>query len=174
MSPPKSEWSGGPGSAKCFETVTALCDRLGISWAVAGALAAMRYRAEERPTRDIDLLIADDAGLVEALVDAGFDVHAYSDEGLVHLIRATRTGCVVDLMLPVTDYQHLALQRSVDHVLTAEDVVVHKLIAGRPRDRSDIESILASGIALDSGYIEHWADEWDVADRWAEMRQRTT
>jgi hypothetical protein len=56
-------------------------------------------------------------------------------------------------------------------VLTADDVIVHKLIAGRPRDLSDIESILASGIALDEIYIEHWAEIWDVSDLWTAVGQ---
>jgi hypothetical protein len=155
----------------CFEIVTAVCDYLGIQWAVAGALAAMRYRVDERPTNDVDLLVSDDAGLIEALVAEGFDVRPYDDAGAVYLIRATKTACAVDLMIPVTEYQELALQRSQDHVLTAEDVIVHKLIAGRPRDLSDIESILASGIELDETYIEHWAEVWDVSDRWTAIRR---
>lgn len=43
----------------------------------------------------------------------------------------------------------MALERAVDHVLTAEDVIIHKLIAWRPRDRDDIAAI------LDAGYHEH-------------------
>ena len=171
MSPPKSASSGGPESADCFELVTAVCDQLRIRWALAGALAAMRYRVDERTTNDIDLLVADETGLVEALVAEGFDVRPYDDDGAVYLIRATKTACAVDLMIPVTEYQELALQRSQDHVLTAEDVIVHKLIAGRPRDLSDIESILASGIELDEIYIEHWAEIWDVSDLWTAIGQ---
>ncbi len=51
-------------------------------------------------------------------------------------------------------------------MLTPEDVIVHKLIAWRPRDRDDIASILDAGLALDVTYIEHWASEWEVLDRW--------
>jgi hypothetical protein len=58
MSPLKSASSGGPESADCFEIVTNLCDHLRIEWALAGALAVMRYRVDERPTNDIDLLVA--------------------------------------------------------------------------------------------------------------------
>ena len=49
----------------------------------------------------------------------------------------------------MVEYQRVALRRSVDHVLTAEDVIVHKLIAWRLRDRDDIRSILeAAGAEL--------------------------
>jgi hypothetical protein len=166
MSPPKSASSGELESGDCFAIVTALLDNLGTQWAVAGALAAMRYRVDERPTNDIDLIVADAAGLVEALVGDGFDVRSYDDDGAIYLIRATTTTCVVDLLIPVTEYQGLALRRSQDNVLTAEDVIVHKLIAGRPRDIGDIRSILASGMRLDETYVEHWAEVWDVTETW--------
>src|ERR1700676_1483613 len=117
MSPLKSASSGGPESVDCFEIVTSLCDHLRIEWALAGALAAMRSRAYERPTNDIDLLVANNTGLVEGLVTEGFDVRPFDDDGAVYLIRATRAACAVDLMIPVTEYQELALKRSRDHVL---------------------------------------------------------
>jgi len=67
----------------------------------------------------------------------------------------------------VADYQRLAIQRGFGaHVLTPEDVIVHKLIAWRPRDRDDIEVILSAGLTLDHAFIEQWSQEWDVLDRW--------
>lgn len=70
---------------------------------------------------------------------------------------------------------HLILVRGkggpgLDHVITVEDVIVHKLIAWRPRDRSDIASILEAGHPLDLAYIERWAAEWDVLGRWEQAR----
>jgi hypothetical protein len=172
MSPPKSSSSAEHEHAGCLETIRGICNRLDIPWAVAGALAAMRYRATERPTADVDLLIQDSEGLVGALIDEGFDVQTFADEGLVHLIRARRSDCTVDIMLPVTEYQEIALGRATKNVLTVEDVIIHKLIAGRPRDNADIASILTSGVRLNRKYVEHWANEWDVADRWTAFLER--
>ena len=70
----------------------------------------------------------------------------------------------------MVDYQRVALERAVDHVITVEDVIVHKLIAWRPRDRNDIASILEGEPTLDEAYIEQWASTWDVMDRWREAR----
>ena len=75
-------------------------------------------------------------------------------------------------------YQHQALQHAVEEtidnepikVLTVEDVIVHKLIAGRYQDLADIEAILATNFDLDQEYIENWADFWDVFDRWEEVQ----
>ena len=40
-------------------------------------------------------------------------------------------GDRIDLMLPAIAYQRVALDRAIDHVITAEDVIIHKLIAWR-------------------------------------------
>lgn len=80
-----------------------------------------------------------------------------------------------------TDYQQEAIRRARREplgsgasaaVLTAEDVVVHELIAGRSQDRADVEAILATGIALDEGYIERWAEYWEVVEEWRALRLR--
>lgn len=77
----------------------------------------------------------------------------------------------MDLIVATVEYQHLALDRAVEGALSVEDVIIHKLIAWRPRDRDDIASILRAGHHLDETYITHWADEWEVAHRWDEARK---
>jgi hypothetical protein len=54
-------------------------------------------------------------------------------------------------------------------VLTAEDVIIHKLIAGRSQDIADIEAILASGAAIDDAYVQKWVTFWDLADAWSAL-----
>lgn len=78
----------------------------------------------------------------------------------------------VDLLLASTDYHEEAMRRTVDSVLTVEDVIVQKLLAGRPRDRDDIDSIMSMGHDLETDYIERWAAMWEVEDCWAEVRTR--
>ncbi len=63
-----------------------------------------------------------------------------------HLLLCRRGDVEVDVLLPVVEYQLEALRRSGDaHLLTVEDVIVHKLIAWRPQDQDDIASILRTG-----------------------------
>lgn len=50
--------------------------------------------------------------------------------------------------------------------VSVEDLIVYKLMAWRPQDRDDIAEVLAVGHELDTGYIEYWAGEWEVLDRW--------
>jgi hypothetical protein len=131
-------------------------------------VAAGFYRSEQRATADVDYLVAWDDRLVPGLIDAGFDVRVLPETGEPDLIRVRRADGLADLIVARTAYQDLALVRAADHVLTVEDVLIHKLIAWRPRDRDDIRSILSTGIAYDSEYVNHWGAEWGVEDRWRE------
>jgi hypothetical protein len=143
---------------------------LAVEWTLVGALAANDYRATPRFTTDLDTMAAWDDRLVDRLRAAGYDVDVVADPGEPpHLIRCHRGPEAVDILIPVIDYQRIALDRAVGHVLTAEDVIIHKLIAWRDRDRDDIRSILESGLPLDASYLGHWIDEWDVRDRWSEF-----
>ena len=113
-----------------------------------------------------------DERLVPLLVDSGFDVRLLEDDGEPHLIRARRSDGLADLIVATTAYQQLALDRAQDHVLTVEDVFIHKLIAWRPRDQDDIQSILSTGVSYDIDYVNYWASEWGVEDRWREALAR--
>ncbi|CAB4543214.1 MAG: hypothetical protein F2534_02255 [Actinobacteria bacterium] len=144
----------------------------GISTVVIGAHAANRYRLEVRSTIDLDLLATTLDGAAEALRAAGCDVRSVSDDGLEYLVCARLGSARVDVLLAETDYQRLAIDRAVDGVLTVEDVIVHKLIAGRPRDLDDIASILAAGVSIDETYVVEHSTSWGVDDRWRLLRDR--
>lgn len=143
---------------------------------VAGAVAAFRYRAEPRFTTDLDLLVTWDDGLPAAALAAGYAVDVKADEGEApHLILLRRGSERIDLLVASTAYQELAVERGRrEHVLTVEDVIVHKLIAWRARDRDDIASILSAGHALDGTYIRQWATAWAVGDRWEQVQRWPT
>ncbi|GAC1598315.1 MAG: hypothetical protein NVS3B21_23710 [Acidimicrobiales bacterium] len=142
-------------------------DAAGTRWALIGALAALRYRDSPRLTTDIDLLADPTEGLTAALEAAGFEAREIGDVGEPPHMIVVRGGPVrADILLACVEYQRVALRRAKDHVLTVEDVIVHKLIAWRPRDQDDVLSILRAGHPFDESYIERWADEWEVTDRW--------
>jgi hypothetical protein len=144
----------------------------GISTVVIGAHAANRYRLEVRSTIDLDLLATTLDGAAEALRAAGCEVRSVADDGVEYLICARIGSARVDVLLAETEYQRLAHDRAIDGVLTVEDVIVHKLIAGRPRDLDDIESILAAGVEFDESYVVEHSTEWGVDDRWRALRDR--
>jgi hypothetical protein len=165
---PSSSSSRGPENEGCSLAVSSLLEDLHTQWTLIGAVAAGFYRSTQRATTDVDYLVVWDERLVPGLVDAGFDVRMLEDGGEPLLIRAWRTDGQVDLIVVTTEYQELALDRARDHVLSVEDVFIHKLIAWRPRDQDDVRSILSTGIAYDVEYVNHWVAEWGVEDRWRE------
>jgi hypothetical protein len=159
-----------PGPSEWFGPVATLLSGVTNRWALAGALAALNYRRVPRGTTDVDVLIEWSEALVPALERAGYEVRQIVDPsvGHPHLLICRRGEERVDLIIPTVPYQENAIDRAEDHTLSVEDVIVHKLIAWRPRDQEDVASILAAGHELDTEYIEHWAAEWEVSDRWRE------
>jgi predicted nucleotidyltransferase len=162
--------------------LAAILRRLGIRWVLIGALAANRYRATTRLTQDVDLLLADSGpGLEElenAVRQAGWSVRRADPEGLLLRLRHPELG-IADLVVAGTDYQQEAMQRAREEafderttarVLTPEDVIIHKLIAGRTQDLADIEAILEAGVDLDEAYLEHWLRFWQIEAAWERLR----
>jgi hypothetical protein len=58
-----------------------------------------------------------------------------------------------------------------------EDLIIHKILAGRPRDLEDVRSILLKNQAVDLDYVHHWLREFDRSlgekslERFEELRQ---
>jgi len=164
-----------------LSVLAALLGEQRIRWVLIGALAANRYRSSPRLTQDVDLLLADAGaglGALEAAARAaGWQVRRADPEGELLRLRHPEHG-IADLLIAGTGYQQEAIGRAREEllggdsipVLTAEDVIVHKLIAGRSQDRADIEAILATGLRLDESYIEHWARFWEVSELWDTLR----
>ena len=144
----------------------------GISTVLIGAHAANRYRLESRHTVDVDFLASSLAGAAEVLRSAGCTVREVSEDGEPYLLSARVDSTVIDVLLAETEYQRSAMRRAVDGVLTVEDVIIHKLIAGRPRDIDDIRSILSTGQEIDENFILEHARQWKVVGSWMEVRTR--
>ena len=136
-------------------------------------------------TNDTDLLLADTGPgldeLEQAMTNAGWSVFRADPGGELLRLRHPEYG-LADLLISGTDYQKQAIQRAITetldngsvNILTAEDVIVHKLIAGRFQDLADIEAIVASMANLDHKYIEEWVMFWELGDLWKQVKSKTT
>lgn len=161
-----------PALSAWLAPIAAVLDGAGTRWALMGAAAALRYRRDSRLTTDIDVLVEAGRDLGAAFRAAGFQVREVADPGETpHLLLVRGNGVRADLLVATVEYQRTALDRAVGGVLTVEDVIIHKLIAWRPRDQDDVVSILRAGHTLDEAYVERWAREWEVLDRWEEARR---
>lgn len=162
-----SERSVSDSSARAAEILRSLGGR----WALIGALAAMQYRETERLTTDADFLVDRVTGLAQAFEARGYEVRPMSEPGgLPYLLRMRAADEKVDVIIAGTPFEDSALSRAAGNVITAEDVIVFKLLAWRTKDIDDIDSIMAARHALDEAYIEHWAREWETIERWERVK----
>ncbi|WP_454061783.1 nucleotidyl transferase AbiEii/AbiGii toxin family protein [Candidatus Nitrospira salsa] len=128
-----------------------------IPYMVIGGQAVLLY-GEPRLTRDIDVTLGvgvDHLSAIEGLVKKiGFQSlapdTAFIHETMVFPCQDQETGIRIDLIFSQSAYEQAALQR-VNAIsfhktdvffASAEDVVIHKVIAGRPRDIEDVRAIL--------------------------------
>ena len=88
----------------------------------------------------------------------------------------------VDLLLGNSEYHRQALSRRIPTklpgldieiaVLACEDLVLHKLLAGRMIDRADAVALLhANRDAIDLDYLNHWADSLNLRSELDEVWQ---
>ena len=144
---------------------------------VIGGQAVLLY-GEPRLTKDIDITLGGGveklakitavAGRLSlrSLVD---DPETFVHETMVLPVMDDATGIRVDFIFSHSPYEQEALARARDIPLEAgtvrfaslEDVVIHKIIAGRGRDIEDVKAILLKNPQYDHGYITRWLEEFD-------------
>jgi hypothetical protein len=144
---------------------------------VIGGQAVLLY-GEPRLTRDIDITLGMGVGelnkLKETISSLGLKILVERDEEFVerNMVLPTldeKSGIRVDFIFSFSPYEKQAIERAKDIKLgrslvrfaSLEDVVIHKVIAGRARDLEDIKSILLKNQKYDSDYIEKWLEEFD-------------
>jgi hypothetical protein len=154
-------------------------DRAKLAYMVIGGQAVQLY-GEPRLTRDIDITLAADADglpVVSRLcAETGLkplvaDPAAFVKETMVLPALDEPSGIRVDFIFSRSPYERQAIERSRSVQLAGagvrfaavEDVVVHKLVAGRPRDIEDVRGILAKNPGLDRDYTERWLADFDRA-----------
>ena len=154
-------------------------DKDRIPYMVIGGQAVLLY-GEPRLTRDIDISLGvgvDRLGDMRALVDRlslkylTEDVDAFVKDTMVLPVIEEKSGIRVDFIFSFSPYEKQAIERARAipfgktqvRFAALEDVIIHKMIAERPRDMEDVQSILLKNPGYDSHYIEKWLAEFDAA-----------
>ena len=154
-----------------------------VEHALCGGIAANLYRDEYRTTTDVDLYMICAAPQVFALARRleaeGWTAHpSWRKAELLRLEREDLPR--VDLLIASTEYERQAVRRAEPQrvagrrirVLSAEDLIIFKMVAGRLRDYEAVAAIINTNpTTLDRDFIRRVLDEFGMEDRWTRVLQ---
>ena len=160
-----------------LKKISAALDNSGIPYMVIGGQAVLLY-GEPRLTRDIDVTVGIGADEFKKIVNCSENLKLkilvddpckFVKETMVLPVIDEKTGIRVDFIFSYSPYERQAIKRTKNVKLdettvkfaSLEDVIIHKIIAGRPRDIEDIKSILLKNSDYDAKYITSWLEEFD-------------
>jgi hypothetical protein len=157
-----------------------LLESRGIRHALVGGLAAS-IRGRTRVTEDVDIVVDCSVNqaleLAESLHSRPFvplfpEFEQVVRHSFILPLRHRDTGITVDLAIGVSGLERQVISRATHvgigdrqlMVATAEDLLVMKVLAGRPQDDQDVRGIVsASGSSLDWEYCLHVAAQLEQA-----------
>lgn len=147
-----------------------------IPYVVIGGIA-LQYWGEPRFTRDIDVTVLLTLNKEEEILKNILttfsprvsDALSFAIKNRICLVK-NKAGYEIDISLGIPGYEEEVMKRSVNceiykkciiKICSAEDLIIHKAVAGRAQDMADIESIiLRQGNKLDINYIRKWLQEF--------------
>lgn len=148
----------------------------GVNYAILGGLA-VQYWGEPRATHDVDITVMVPQEQLERFVEQILqkfrprlpDASTFALRHRVLLVEAS-SGVPIDISLGIPGYEEEVLRRSVRvhlpdvrslQFISAEDLIVHKCVAGRARDQEDVERILVrQRLQVDLAYIRRWLQDF--------------
>jgi len=152
--------------------------RAGIPYMIIGGQAVLLHGLP-RMTKDIDITLGVDTQALDKVVTSiaatGLEIipdhfRSFVEKTFVLPARHQESGIRVDFIFSFVPYERQAIDRAKPVILagepvlfaTAEDVIIHKCFAGRPRDLEDARSILIKNPDLDQAYVRRWLKELEI------------
>jgi hypothetical protein len=146
---------------------------------IIGGQAVLLY-GEPRLTKAIDITLGinidrldDLLSIVKELSLAPLpeDVPSFVRKTMILPVLERSTGIRVDFIFSFTPYETQAIRRARRIILSGqevcfaslEDLILHKIFAGRPRDLEDVRILILKNPGIDVPYIRHWLREFDAA-----------
>jgi predicted nucleotidyltransferase len=150
-----------------------------IPYMIIGGQAVLVY-GEPRLTKDIDVTLGIGPDFWEKIKHPiekiGLKILTENPQEFVKKTFVLPTedpdsGFRVDFIFSITPYEALAIERAITVQIedveikftSLEDLVIHKMFAGRPRDIEDIINILEKNPYFDKKYILKWLKKFDLS-----------
>ena len=148
-----------------------------LPYMVVGGQAVLLY-GEPRLTRDVDITLGvnvDHLGEVLAVVQElnlkplPKEIESFARETMVLPTMDEHTGIRVDFIFSYTPYETGAIKRAKKvkimgqevNFASPEDLIIHKIFAGRPRDIEDVRTVLLKNPDINLQYLRGWLKEFD-------------
>jgi predicted nucleotidyltransferase len=157
---------------QAIDAVSSFLKEQKVPYVVMGGLA-VQYWAEPRATRDVDVMVMVPADRLVVFLQAAVvrftprlpDALGFARRYRVLLLSA-EDGTPIDISFGIAGYEEQVVQRAASvffgtvgpvALISAEDLIVHKCVAGRARDIEDVERIMVrQRLSLDLRYIRRW------------------
>ncbi len=160
-----------------LEQIALGLEALRLPYMVIGGQALLLY-GEPRLTRDIDVALGAGperlADLLRLAADRSWQVLVedpadFIQNTMVLPCLEPASGIRLDFIFSFSAYEQQAMKRVRRVPLgktqvcfaSVEDLIIHKTIAGRPRDLEDVRSILGKDQPIDLNYVRHWLREFE-------------
>jgi Nucleotidyl transferase of unknown function (DUF2204) len=184
----KTTYSDEEQLARAAEAVVRCLERADIPYAIVGGLA-LGVWGQPRSTYDVDLAVATPMSEIDHLCEALSDQPEFlRDPSVCPMPRTTLVRVhhpdnrkdpveltLIDVLVLGNPFAESIINRRVlmefegrqFFFCSPEDLIVLKLIASRPQDLLDVQTVLKRrGGRLDIDYVQKWAVELDVHERW--------
>jgi len=150
-------------------------DKANLPYMLIGGQAVLLY-GEPRLTRDIDITLAADISKLPLLLEIVSqmelkiivdDPTKFVQKTWVLPVLHVTSGFRVDFIFSWTEYERIAIGRARRIILqgypinyaTPEDLIIHKIFSGRPRDLEDVRGILLKQ-DVNTEEIKKWLKEF--------------
>jgi hypothetical protein len=152
-------------------------DAARLPYMVFGGQAVLLY-GEPRLTRDIDITLGVDTGqaasVLRMIEELGLrilvdDVDHFLSQTFVLPVLDPESNVRIDFVFSLTGYERQAIERGKVMVIggvdvrfvSLEDLIVMKVVSGRPRDLEDVATVIRKNPGFDRGHVEKWLNEFD-------------